>query len=831
MEPFTVQLQQGNEETIECWDDDDDLQCNEDIQFRTASSATSVTNCSIRRSGHRDSISSRRSARSDLDSNAGGDEDWQVQLLENDDVANEEAITSAKKAGIPLPSNVPKSALIGGTIKRLGRKNPRKNSADDWSEDVEFPDSENMLKLKDPKERAFPETLRQINSAINSTATSPVKTSASPSWDTDISGCLQSALTRLEIFRDENDITDSQDVPTIKVPKARPSQQTTPVNINPRSDKVENEIENFDGDFELPAGNLPLKLSSRKPNAENSSPFSEDLDLDWSEGSIGVRFGGTARDRRRSNPSSSVSIASPSVSSCLTGESENDGLDGLIIPEEPLDLETSLKKRQDSGSTAVQPQPVSDQNGREPPADADDFFSGIEIEDNNAFTPGKLSLNPNVKCKSELLGSPARRSATTITFTNTSVSPKTRIPRLSGHDRSHSTHLETVSESGAPLSTFRRSQSRIGGHSSHSSVSNQPISAAASASPTPSPSRRLVGTRLPKDSLTSGRVPAGKQLLKTKRSMPTMRGIYQGASSTQTHGPLAYADSTSQPFVSTTLPKAPVDHLASESKPPHRRTQAPFIPAGASGNQSHHATVKSHRHARRANSDNSGDIFQSHRPVSRLVRLNRTDHLDNNSLNDASPGAVASKRTLTKPAHRRNFGDGTELESFDDLPTSSSAESKFVKYPTGRGAPRSLRSRFNQGQTMLPRVETPTQPPTPVAAPASTPRFARDTNASRNAREQRIASMKLNLKSRETNSLPSLNANWKSQTTSRLPSSSATLKNKKGRSTAPGTKPHLIKPMGVGVQEAKCKLMQVITIGDILCQSANLPPLAPFLSR
>lgn len=831
MEPFTVQLQQGDEETIECWDDDDDLQCNEDIQFRTASSATSVTNCSIRRSGHRDSISSRRSARSDLDSNAGGDEDWQVQLLENDDVANEEAITSAKKAGIPLPSNVPKSALIGGTIKRLGRRNPRKNSADDWSEDVEFPDSENMLKLKDPKERTFPETLRQINSAINSTATSPVKTSASPSWDSDIPGRLQSALTRLDIFRDENDIVDSQDVPTIKVPKARPSQQTTPVNINPQSDKIEDEIENFDGDFELPADNLPLRLSPRKLNAENSSPLSEDLDLDWSEGSIGVRFGGTARDRRRSNPSSSVSIASPSVSSCLTGESENDGLDGLIIPEEPLDLETSLKKRQDSGSTAVQPQLVSDQNGREPPADADDFFSGIEIEDNNAFTPGRLSLNPNVKCKSELLGSPARRSATTITFTNTSVSPKTRIPRLSGHDRSHSTHLETVSESGAPLSTFRRSQSRLGGHSSHSSVSSQPISAATSTSPTPSPSRRLVGTRLSKDSLTSGRVPAGKQLLKAKRSMPTMRGMYQGASSTQTHSPLAYADGTSQPFVSTTLPKAPVDHLASGSKPSNRRTHAPFIPAGASGNQSHHATVKSHRHARRTNSDNSGDIFQSQGPVSRLVRLNRTDPLDNNGLNDTSPGALAAKRTLTKPAHRRNFGDGTELESFDDLPTSSSAESRFVKYPTGRGAPRSLRSRLNQSQTMLPRVETPTQPPTPVAAPPSTPRFARDTNASRNAREQRIASINLNLKSREINSLPSLSANWKSQTTSRLPSSSATLKNKKGRSIAPGTKPHLIKPMGVGVQEAKCTLMPVITVSDILFQSANLPLLAPFLSR
>jgi hypothetical protein len=35
-------------------------------------------------------------------------------------------------------------------------------------------------------------------------------------------------------------------------------------------------------------------------------------------------------------PSSSISIASPSVSSCLTAESEDDGLDGIVIPEGPL---------------------------------------------------------------------------------------------------------------------------------------------------------------------------------------------------------------------------------------------------------------------------------------------------------------------------------------------------------------------------------------------------------------------------------------------------------------------------------------------------------------
>lgn len=793
MEPLTLQLRHDHVEAIECWDDDDDLQCNEDIQFRTASAATSVTGSSVRRSGHRDSISSRLSARSDLDSTTGADEeDWQVQLLENDELANEEAITSAKKAGIPLPANVPKSALLGGTIKRLGRKRPRKNLADDWSEDVELPDSE-YLKLKDPNERIFPETLRHINSTV----TSPVKSSPSPFWGDSLHPALTASL---DILRDENDEFDTQDVPTIKLPKPPSSQQTTPIKHDLQADTAGEDIEPTYQDFELPASNLPLNLPSRKFNTATSSPFPDDFDIDWSEGSIGVRFGGTARDRR-SNPSSSVSVASPSVSSCLTGESEDDGFDGLVIPEEPLDLETSLKKRQNSKPTpAVQPHPkqTEDNSQTQESKDTDDFFCDLEVEGGNVFKPSNnLALNPNVKCKTECPESPARRSATTITFTNTNTSPRTRIPRPSGHDRPLSTHLETVSESGAPISNFR-SPSRSHGHSSHSSVSSLSGSGTMSTSPSPKySSRRLVGTRISRDSLVGGRTPAGQQQLKPKRSMPTMRGIYQQNTSVPSPqcSPL-HREGTRQVSASTVRLKPPVDRVGYESKSVDRRTHAPFIPAGASQSKSHHATVKSHRPARRTNSESSGEAFHPQGTASRIAQ------------SGTSPETAASKRTLTKPGRRRHFGDGSELELFDDLPTSSTAESRFVKNPTGRGAPRSLRRRLSQSQTVPPRAETPTQPPTSInvpKTPGSTPRFARDTNASRNAREQRIASMTLN-KGRDTTSLPSLSASWKPKNMPRVPSGSTTRGSKKGKSTLPGTKPHLIKPMGTGVHESKCKL-------------------------
>jgi hypothetical protein len=110
----------------------------------------------------------------------------------------------------------------------------------------------------------------------------------------------------------------------------------------------------------------------------------EDFDLEWSEGSIGVRVGGTARDGR-SVPSSSMSIASPSVSSCLTAESEDDGLDGIVIPDGPLDFGASLQKRQTAQAENVE---AEERQVDHIPSDADDFFSGIDIDNEKAFSFG-----------------------------------------------------------------------------------------------------------------------------------------------------------------------------------------------------------------------------------------------------------------------------------------------------------------------------------------------------------------------------------------------------------------------------------------------------------
>ncbi|KXG52629.1 uncharacterized protein PGRI_078850 [Penicillium griseofulvum] len=783
MESLQIHLRPGADEPIECWDDDDDLQFSEDIHFRTASSAGSITNSSFRPSGHRDSISSRRSARSDIESNA-GDEDWQVPLYDNDEFAKEDAIASAKTAGIPIPPDIPKSALIGGTIKRLSTRKTKQTFVDDWSEDVELPGPEILLQLKTPQETTFPDSLRHLSSA----ATSPVKSTTSPSWDEEFSTRLQSTLGPFDTFQDDNGSLEPQDIPTLKSPR---SPKTLDFGNVGSDFNIEQEADDdFNQDFELPANHQPLELSHRKANFYVSSPTLEEFDLEWSEGSIGVRVGGTARDGR-SVPSSSISIASPSVSSCLTAESEEDGLDGLIIPEGPLDFSASLQKRQTAQAENVD---AEKSQMHHIPSDADDFFSGIDIDNEKAFSFGKPALNPNIKCKTERPSSPTRRSATTLTFTSATGSPRTRIPRLSGHDRTHSTHLETVSESGAPLSKFRTSQSRLG-HSSQSSTSSLPAPSANPTSPSPTLSgRRLLGSRNSRDNAQAGEGNPSVRRLKTKRSLPSIRGLGSAASMTSQR-PI------DRPVrLPSARPKTPVEPPVTDARSQGRRPQVPFMPAGVSESQSHHASVKGYRSSRRTNSDSSGGLLSPQGTVSRLSRPRN----EFRAVGDTSADPHSStKRTITRPTKRRNFGDGTELESFDDLSTSVLAESKFVKTPAGRGAPRSIRARLSQS-----RID-PHESPQSFTSPSTsklrspTPRFARDTNASRNAREQRIASMAINSKNREPNPLSAFNTNWKSPPSSRIPPAS-TIRSRKGKSNVKSTsKPHLIKPMGSGVQDAK----------------------------
>jgi hypothetical protein len=159
---------------------------------------------------------------------------------------------------------------------------------------------------------------------------------------------------------------------------------------------------------------------------------------------------------------------------------------------------------------------------------------------------------------------------------------------------------------------------------------------------------------------------------------------------------------------------------------------------------------------------------------------------------DLAPSALSRHpppKKLTQPQRKRNYGDGHELDSFDDLPTSATKEKAFEKVPRNVASNKSLRQQpSNSRLPMLDRMATPL-PQTPRSPPKidHTPRFARDTAASRNAREQRLAGTR----SRGDGPVAPRPMSWAAQVAARSPHTSPVAHKKKGS----GQKPQLIRQM------------------------------------
>lgn len=871
MEPLTLKPRQAVEDAVENWDDDDDLQGLEDLHNRNFSSTTlgSVPH-------HRDSVSSRMSTRSDRESTGAGDEDWQVLLPTDDEKSTADAIKSATSAGIPIPQNVPSSALLGGTIKRLGGRKIKKVLGDDWGDDLEIPKAQDGgLKLKKGDDSDFDSSMRQFSAEFPSSPQRS-KTQTNGSFMERLSSATKSsALDRLK--EDEGD--DFGDVPTIKLAKTRSAQK--PINFIPPpphpTTRMTQATENFEDDFEIPDDGKPLRLSTTKETPKTpASQMDDTLDMEWAEGSLGTRFGGTKRDVR-SIPSSSVSAFSPSSSSRLTGgESEDEGFDDLILLLGPFKFEDALRKRLESVSPEAAeqtaPKPVETPPVINDNTQKDDFFSGIDIGDGEVFDSGKLTLNRNIKTKAVRQTSPKRTAAMTLTFTNKIEPSASKIPRPQSHDRIR-TNLEPVSESGGPIPFYRRSGPRMMGHSSQSSISSIPTPATpTSQTAAPStPSRRGLNTSISRDALKPTASPSSA-LLKSKRSMPAIGRGQPPPTRTQPgyqRPPSRGGEFGSRP-ANPSRPKTPVDRSGAESSLANsRKPPVPFLPAGMSHAQSHHISTKHTRQFGRPGSSDSNDNAPINRPLSRLSHPHRpvtpTGPARTNHAPEALVREAASKRTLTKPTRRRAFGDGNELEIFDDLPTSASSESKFTKQPVARGAPKSVQMRSKLGMqtsnssttslrttyndtssTPLESHPTPSQTPTIPPSPmkhSNVPSFARDTAATRYAREQKLQRMgSVSGTLQPTASLPSvresggplstLSANFihnkpgPHSSSKHLPSPMPHRLKKKGN--FPPQKPRLIKPLNEAAVNSGKSHKGMFWNPTLFCWEGNENALAPF---
>lgn len=427
--------------------------------------------------------------------------------------------------------------------------------------------------------------------------------------------------------------------------------------------------DDWDGDMDFPEDPVtPLKLKKR----EQVEPIAEDDDFDWAEGSLGIRHGGMRLASKTMSPSSG--LRTPSMASVKTAESEDDGTGGLLFPAGPLDFEAALKKRQetivdelpadlmkeDSGSRpTTSSRPTSSRHEKEESFDDFDFGPG---NGNNIFDLKKRTANPHLVNKDKLAdkSSPAPKVQATLTFNDRSA-PRTRIPQPVPSIPRPS-RLEPVFESGANNVTRAR---------------------------------------------VSGPMATNKQLLRSKRSAPTLR--------------------QQQPMSR----HPPVPSLPPTMASQNRAAQARLPPYGSN----------------RRESDPNRAQSPTFRPQSRLSHAMTPDTPTRQRRNLAPAALIreaAAQRRIDQPLRKRNFGDGTELDTFDDLPTSATKEHQYNKQPVARvQGNHNSRLRHQPSVSRLgvrEKMVTPMPPQTPRSPTKkeNLPSFARDTVASKIAREQTV---------------------------------------------------------------------------------------------
>ncbi|KAI5819112.1 hypothetical protein BZA77DRAFT_177660 [Pyronema omphalodes] len=858
---ISSQILHRGADTIECWDDDPDFEELGPIEKPQTPPNSSRAGTAYSR--RETPVSSRRStitSAHDIEALETANREHQIPF----DGAPATAIKSAINAGIPIPENVPPSALVGGTIKRLQSSSRSKKVTmdDDWGDDLELPTGNFTVKRQE-----FPASLQHLPTSRPTRNFEPSRLN-SPNYDTE---------DRLNRYRDTSDDDSffAEDSFLPSAPKAfQPSWSppevrmytrnvSAPPNITQKMPNVATKRlpdDDFENDFEFPS-DQPLQLGFNRQ--ERRTLDAQETFEDWGDGDSGI---GSSYTGMRTGMDYGHSIASPTMSAM---ESEDDmPLEGLVLPDGVLlDFEKALQRRR-----AEAPEPSDDgeeefsipQNFDDLSKDNEEFFEGIEIGDGEeVFDSRKLSLNRNVRQKEESRKpSPIRRTATSLTFT-TNKQPIAPPPgRHTGLGRAHhptllpSAPLEPVAERDnqpqqPPKRNARNRWSAGPSSMDFSRYSNSPESSSPSS---PQPSRRGPPTKPSRNLRENVPTTNPAQYLRAKRSIPNIadkplpqknvrpqsRTSNGRPSSRNSSGrppssgnpsvrppssgspvvAVRPASSGSRPPNSNNNPSRPASRTSSgrppsrtEASRPHNnisnigvvRHPAPFLPGGASIRNSAHVAAKTTKpsvpphqiHHSRAGSTSSQDGRTS------AMRNRGARHSPSNSCSSTATARkattptiapehlrreAASIGTLTQPTRKRNFGDGSELEIFDDLPTSSTVESKYrvtaVKPKVASVAlQKKTPAQVNAVQEEFPKKKNKVLDLT-SCRPEDIPSFARDTNASRKARE--ITQQRLGL----SPSNPSPNAErWRNKIAAR----NSTVANKSSTRKITQTKPHLIK--------------------------------------
>src|SRR5271170_8144621 len=586
----------------ESWDNDDDLlfDDNESIGDLKDSQSSNNQPTTRRRISNIRTISGLRT----LEENDKEDITQQFELS-TDDI--EGAFNLALKAGIPIPKDTPSSALIGGTINRLGTssRKGRPVNNDDWSEDIDIPDT-TALKLSIRRNMAR--------------TPSPLPAEFAPR----LSGSLN------------------------------PSQ-------------FESGKDDFEGDFELPADIGTFELKSPTVRKEVTTPLPTDDFDDWAEGSLGTRYAGTRRV-------GVLSDFSPSASSAITVESDaDDPMEGLEFSTAHVNLQEVLERRMKERAQEMSP---TKPRLRKVSAE-DDLLGGLDLGDEeNPFRPSKLKANQNIlhRLQTASPSSPQRKVAVSVTF----AEKPSKIPRPSFTPLPPPPPIlsPTLQRSSRPY-THRPASARLSDQFNEKSLQKKPSVANFSqfhSTQADSIRNRSLGAKISMPALRA----AAQSPTKQREKPPPVPPIPERATSRAGRTPEG-SSRTDSP-----RPRSPeITRNDGQSLRPA------FIPGGASVSTSHHvAALKAPLRQGSISTLRSSSSSGKRTPMFAPENLRRE--------------ALRTK-VLTTPRRIRDFGDGSELDAFDDLPVSHAMEKKYRVQAKGVGTPNGVH-RFTTPNTTVKKL-------------------------------------------------------------------------------------------------------------------------------
>ncbi|KAF7310804.1 hypothetical protein HMN09_00623400 [Mycena chlorophos] len=445
------------------------------------------------------------------------------------------------------------------------------------------------------------------------------------------------------------DDDDDEGVSTIKVATVLPA----PLAKIPRSPIDED----FEDGFSLPSDLTQLSLAPLSLNHRMSKMSLEWGDKDQtssSQSSDAYSSLGFADASPSSNSTSSVSLPN------TEDEDDDEDLDGLVLPTGVFESGKGarhLTKLLEMKKKAPVPEPQPPVPGQDV---EDDFEAGLIIDDDFELSPSRLVSHQPPSRRNP------RSSSLPIQRQPSSLRPSSRLK----HERAKSpvtsrppTRSQGSLSPTAPSSFLSPKLGNLRGQKSHSGL--KPPSP-------PSNARKL--TR--KASLSS--------LMETSSNQASGSGSASVSSATARGYEVSTAASRAKSFknkeykVPPTRPSTPSTNpaalrltmptaLRSKSRP---ALSAVFNgPASASGSQS--------------------PLFRSMSPLPPRPSSNLANRRTSPTppIASSSSSRPTAPRILRRPKRQRLFGDGTELDGFDDLPTDREKESRYRVQPKGNRVP------------------------------------------------------------------------------------------------------------------------------------------------